>query len=324
MFGWTCAVLLVIATVAGILGFLLSWIPPIRRLLIWILKRRFFVLACLATIVALFYAEENWRGRHAWNKYRTQVEASGEELDFKSFIPKPVPAEQNFAATPFIQSWFQRTTNRENGSTTFSFSWDDQFATAENMIGNGKNKTNKAERVFTDLVAWQKAFANVKAGNANSSEKIIPEIRDRKSREVSAPAVMEGLKTSMTDIAELRAASKRPYSQYPIAYTMDNPWGILLPHLAQVRSVCRRLNLQACAELAAGRSDDALENIKLILYMADSVKNEPFVISYLVHLACVQIATHPIWEGLAEHRWSDAQLQDIQAQFRRFQFFSGS
>jgi hypothetical protein len=36
------------------------------------------------------------------------------------------------------------------------------------------------------------------------------------------------------------------------------------------------------------------------------------LISYLVRIACVNIAIRPIWEGLAEHRWTEAQLQQLQ------------
>jgi len=52
--------------------------------------------------------------------------------------------------------------------------------------------------------------------------------------------------------------------------------------------------------------------------MADSLKEEPFVISYLVRLACLGIAIQPIWEGLAEHAWSDAQLQELQGRLRQY------
>ena len=73
--------------------------PTFRRLFSWLfswrtIRRCLFAAACLATLLALFYAEENWRGRHAWNKYRRELEARGEQLDYRAFIPKPVPDEQ--------------------------------------------------------------------------------------------------------------------------------------------------------------------------------------------------------------------------------------
>jgi len=39
-----------------------------------------------------------------------------------------------------------------------------------------------------------------------------------------------------------------------------------------------------------------------------------------LRVACFQIATQPIWEGLAERRWSDAQLQQLQTRLQPFHF----
>ncbi len=59
-----------------------------------------FALACFATLIALAYAEEDWRGWHAWNKFKHQWEAKGEKFDFASVVPPPVPDDQNFAMAP--------------------------------------------------------------------------------------------------------------------------------------------------------------------------------------------------------------------------------
>ncbi len=80
--------------------------------------------------------------------------------------------------------------------------------------------------------------------------------------------------------------------------------------------------MQACAELAAGQTDPALADVKLMPSLADSIKSEPFLISFLVRVACVQIAIQPVWEGLAEHRWTDAQLQELQARFLSYDFLA--
>src|SRR5439155_8915209 len=89
---------------------------PVMRFVRWLfswrgLRRVLIVLAWTVTLIALLYGEENWRGRHAWNECRQELEAHGEQLDLKALIPKPVPDEQNFAATPFVQSWFERKMN---------------------------------------------------------------------------------------------------------------------------------------------------------------------------------------------------------------------
>jgi hypothetical protein len=70
------------------------------------LRRALFVGACLATLIALFYAVENWRGQHAWQKYRRELEAKGEVINWDAFIPAPVPDDQNFYKAPRMAEWF--------------------------------------------------------------------------------------------------------------------------------------------------------------------------------------------------------------------------
>src|SRR5206468_7086796 len=178
-----------------------------------------------------------------------------------------------------------------------------------------------ARRQFIDLVAWKEAFDAIRSGNTNRHQIFATTNKlDFETRANAAPAVLEGLKSSETNLAELRAASRRPYSRYPVIYDLDNPWGIRIPHLEGIKGIVQRIRLRACAELAVGRNEDALEDVKLMLYMADSLKEEPLLISYLVRLACVQIAILPVREGLIAHRWSDAQLQALQTRFLQFNF----
>ena len=305
---------LIAGAVVGLFCFILSWIPPIRRLFAWMLQRRLFVLACLLTLIALFYTEEDLRGKLAWNKCRRELEANGAQLNLKAFIPKPVPDEQNFAATPFVKSCFAK----PNYAAT-ERRWHDAYSRASDNIPQKAER----DRHFIDLVAWETASDVARSSKANWYHNAIESHKlDLESRAKAAPAVLEMLKTNEAVFAELRAASHRPYSRYPIFYDLENPWGILLPHLSNARNVCKRLQLKACAELAAGQGKQALQDVELILYMADSFKGEPFLISYLVRIACLDLSVQPIWEGLAEHAWSDAQLQELQAHLQQYDFVS--
>ncbi len=54
----------------------------------------------------LFYTEENWRGKRAWENCKQQVEAKGRTLDWAAYIPPPVPGDQNFFAAPGMTEWF--------------------------------------------------------------------------------------------------------------------------------------------------------------------------------------------------------------------------
>ena len=44
------------------------------------------------------------------------------------------------------------------------------------------------------------------------------------------------------------------------------------------------------------------------------------LISYLVRVACFQIAVQPVWEGLAERRWTESQLQELGQLFQHYDF----
>jgi len=71
------------------------------------------------------------------------------------------------------------------------------------------------------------------------------------------------------------------------------------------------LQLRAIAELQNGQSIEALADVKLILRMSNSMHAEPILISQLVRIAMLQAALQPVYEGLAAHRWSDAQLAEL-------------
>ena len=82
----------------------------------WRWARRILVAcAMLATLIAMFYAEENWRGKRAWEKCKRDFEANGNTLDWDKYIPPPVPDDQNFFKAPHMTDWFvrgaKRTTN---------------------------------------------------------------------------------------------------------------------------------------------------------------------------------------------------------------------
>ncbi|MCX6928795.1 MAG: hypothetical protein NT154_37120 [Verrucomicrobia bacterium] len=93
----------ILGVVVGIPCFILAWIPPVRQRFVWLLRRRWLALACFITLVALFYAIEDWRGRSAWQSFKREQEAKGERFDLVSLAPPVVPRDQNFFETPLWQ-----------------------------------------------------------------------------------------------------------------------------------------------------------------------------------------------------------------------------
>lgn len=70
-------------------------------------SRILLVLAMLATLVAIFYLEEDWRGKQAWQKSRQELIAKGAILDWEKIMPAPVADDENiFMASTNIRIRF--------------------------------------------------------------------------------------------------------------------------------------------------------------------------------------------------------------------------
>jgi len=100
---------------------IISWLTPLvaleRRFFRWLftwqgIRRTLTGLAILATLAAIFYTEEDWRGKRAWENCKRDLEAKGEDLNWSDYIPAPVPDDQNFfTASPKIALRFVKARN---------------------------------------------------------------------------------------------------------------------------------------------------------------------------------------------------------------------
>jgi hypothetical protein len=317
--------------VAGALIFLF-----IRWLCCWRNFKRFlFCLASFATLIALFYAEEDWRGRHDWEKFKREWEAKGERFDWQSILPPPVPDDQNFAFSPV---WiaedkyvFQNTIERAKawyGDRIYSNEVAKIFpllpVSTSTVVGTNMwsfpsspgNSGNWTSSRFSDLKPWQLYYRNLGKTNPAAGIIIAPQAQS------PAQDVLLALGKFDPVIEQLRQDSARPDSRFPIGYDMQPPAAILLPHLAAEKRYAQVLQLRALAELQNGESEKALADVKLMLRLVDASRTEPFLISHLVRIAILQIALQSVWEGLAEHKWSDAQLADLEVELAKLDFLA--
>ena len=273
--------------------------------------------ACLIGLIALFYGEEDWRGWHAWNQFKREWEAKGEQFNLASVVPPPVPDDQNFALTPIVYTSYGQILTRD-GKLIPEDKRDQQFVVRMRMpiTLDSPAPTNWAgDRVkgtFTRLEGWQTYYREL-AARTN----VFPVPAQPQS-----PAADVLLALSKYDgvIEELRAASRLPHSRYPINYDSESPFMIHLPHLAPLKGCAQVLQLRSLAELQNGQPDKAVDDVRLALQLTDKVSAEPLLISHLVRAAMVQLTLQPIWEGLVEHKWSDAQLVALDAELAKLDF----
>lgn len=275
-----------------------------RRLFTWRTLRRFVVaVACVVTLIGLFYAEENWRGKHAWEKFRREWEAKGERFDLASFIPKPVPPEQNFAMTPFLAPLLDYELTGHPGQVR----WKDTNATARagQLDIYRAHRSDRALTLgsvdraeLTDLQVWQAVYRS----DTNFPSPAQPQD--------PAHDVLFALRKFDSVLQELHEANRRPAAVFPVHW--QESVEVLLPYLATVKSISTLLRLRAEAYLEAGQSSDALRDVQLGFRLADTVESDPLLISHLVRLAIFQITLNSVWEGLARHRWKEPELVVLQ------------
>jgi hypothetical protein len=202
----------------------------------WVCRRltlmRFLLgFACFAALVALFYAEEDWRGKFEWEKFKRQWEANGENFDRGSVVPKPVPDDENFAMSPVwiaelkrhyqtepgraalwygnriysdeVSNYFRLVPISESAVVVTNYSWMGPYLpNTPDTLGDW------AVARMSDLRPWQSYYRNL--GQTNPS----PDITITPRPQTPAQDVLLALSKYDPLIERLRQDSQLPYSRF--------------------------------------------------------------------------------------------------------------
>lgn len=298
-----------------------SWYPG-RALVRWLFNPKtiricLFTGVSLATVIALFYGEENWRGRRAWQNLKREFEARGERLDMAAFIPPRIPDEQNLAMTPLLKPLFEFEFDRTPGRN--GLSWRDTNAMARlNRLrldpgppASGISRPvpgdwQRARRM--NLFEWQVYLQEIQKPKGSPKLPTPPLSGDPAKAATEILRVLSRFDTELRELAA--AAQQRPGARFPLDY--DTGFLTALPHLAPLCRIVDVLELRAAAELVLGRTNEALEDTLVGLRLADSIKTEPLSICYLVRLRLHDRLLQSTWEGLVERCWNNRQLAVLQ------------
>jgi hypothetical protein len=324
---WFIAWVGVIGAACGVI--VLYPVPRFIGRIIWSFIRKLFtrrfwkwaliILACITALIALFYTEEDLRGKWAWENYKRTWEAKGEKFDLVSLAPPPVPDDQNFAMTPLLkpildyESVSMPTLSDPEREDHFRWRDTNGYDRAQSInayLNNSEVHTNELvlasleQGTFTDLESVRAFYR----GNTN-----YPQPTESKS---PAEDILVALGKFHVEFKELQEASAtRPYSRFPVEYDYKIPSSIILPHLVVVKRISVCAELRAIAQLEMGHNKEAFTNLQLGFRLADSIQQEPILISHLVRIAFFHIELQAVREGLMRHAWSDAQLAKFEDYF---------
>ena len=277
---------------------------PVR----WLQFLFYFLLLSVVTPLAMWVTIENVRGKLAWEHFKHEWEARGEEFDVASAIPPPVPDDRNFAMTPLLRPIyeFDRGTNGTQWRDTNAYAHLEAIridSTPERgpKLPPGSPLGDVAKGTFADLKSFQVFYR----GNTNYPQPAVPG--------TAAQDVLTALGKFKPDLDELNeAAEKRSESRFPIHYEDQPCWEILLPHLSRIKALTQVFELRAVARLELGLTNEAFADLKTGFRLSAAIRDEPFIIDHLVRIATLDIDLQGVREGLVRHSWGDAQLVELE------------
>ncbi len=285
---------------------------PIRALK-WFLRG----LVMFLLLLILFYVEEDWRGKRAWDQFHREWEAKGENFDYASLIPPAIPDDQNFALTPIVASCYSRyldtsghrckpeNTNVANRLAMTIYRSDYVAGATNATLGNWQ----LAKRIQLD--AWQAYYrAPVETNRYCPGTNCFPRTP---TPQTPAADVLFALGNFTAPLEELRQAANHYRStRFPLNYEHGSPLQLILPHLPAFGNCGQVLELRASAELADRQNENALADIQLSLMLAKSLQHEPVLYSQLARLGLISDAIQPVWEGTSQHQWTDGELSALE------------
>jgi len=259
----------------------------------------------LTLIVAVFYGYQNWRGRRAWVSFQKELIQRGESLDLVALLPGSVREDQNFARSPA----FQNLPPTDDSAAATLFNALDGVDLESGFYVNNTPASWIQQKVtdFDQHLAWIRSAA----GQAQSAD-----------RRQAASAILEGLQPLAVTLRALEKAALLPFFQS----STNRDAAAALHGNRRALSTLERLQfvfqLRASARLSSGGIAAAGDDVLTSLRLAHLARQSPDIKASVRVQVMVARSLQPLWEGLAEHRWSEPQLAAIQKELAGFNLLS--
>jgi hypothetical protein len=265
-----------------------------------------FVLGMIALII-LLYLEEDWRDAHAWATTKAKWEAKGESFDYAKFIPPPISDDQNLAAIPLfkiepIKSSYDNTTYM--GQATLNHAMRDDLPNLDfPHMGNWQKgePTDMAEVKKTMAADYALAFKNGTAPDDTLE-------------------LFNAIYPFFTDF--MVASATHPFFRLNLDYTISPPAIRPLGPITTGIKLSKILTLHSILALDHHQPDLALKDIETNYKILAGVKRDPSLVGGLVAIGMTAINNAALYDGLAQHAWSDAQLVELDDTLKPINFLA--
>ena len=257
------------------------------------------------TLIVLFYAEEDWRGAHAWAVTKAKWEARGESFDLNKFFPAPIPDAQNLGALPIFQLQSVPYDRRAHIHLAKGQPWPSYLD--DGVLRKTLESVKDYDFHLTGNWTWgqlpdmEKLRAKVSADYAETF-KVPPPSRDSLAQ----------FNALYPFLGEIRAAAaSRPYCQFAYDDKQALPAARAMGLITSQIKLAKILNVHAFLALDQHQSDLALADFATIMKLRSGTERDPSLVAGLVSVALFSVGNGIIYDGLVLHTWNDAQLVEI-------------
>jgi hypothetical protein len=135
------------------------------------------------------------------------------------------------------------------------------------------------------------------------------------------PGLRQEIEANADTLAALRAVLRNaPTLAFDLDYNQGA--GLLLGHLATLKSISQWLALACVLDLHEVRTTNAFENLAALVALGAKQGHEPLLISELVRIAIGAIGVSTTWEALQASDWTEEQLKALQTSWETIDWLS--
>lgn len=265
------------------------------RVLLWI-------FITLVTLVVLLFMWANWIGKRRWAATKAMIEREGETLDFRKLLPETPPEAENLLAIEPLRGI---------------------AATVDNDDAKGEPGAKRAALAAMKWSGIAPGFSGVTVGKTADMQEWLKFLRDAKYLDLptdsAAPGadVLAALDAKFPLLKQLAdEAPKRTRAMFtPCLREREMPemlFALRMPHYVVAQNLARVLSLRARAAVEAKNSAEATRSIIAAHRIARACEKEPLLIGLLVGVSIDSMVLEPLWLGLREHVFAEAELRQLQ------------